>query len=130
MDTASDRSASDRPQDLPEGHYSEDDAQYPEASEFESSADDVDTQDSEQDFYDAQQDEGFEESDEPLSDPTLSELLAGSARGDQPSFATFYEATSDVVYGLALLMHADVEGAQESTQIGRASCRERVWLLV
>lgn len=115
MDTASDRSASDRPQDLPEGHYSEDDAQYPEGSEFESTADDADTQDSERDFYETQQDQGFEESEEPLSDPTLSELLAGSARGDQPSFATFYEATSDVVYGLALLMHADVEGAQEST---------------
>ncbi|GAA1118363.1 anti-sigma factor domain-containing protein [Nesterenkonia jeotgali] len=50
-----------------------------------------------------------------LSDPTLSELLAGSARGEQPSFATFYDATSDVVYGLALLMHADAQGAQDST---------------
>ncbi|GAA1136661.1 anti-sigma factor domain-containing protein [Nesterenkonia lutea] len=62
-----------------------------------------------------EEESGEDESAGPLSDPTLSELLARSARGDQPSFATFYEATSDVVYGLALLMHADPEGAQDST---------------
>lgn len=50
--------------------------------------------------------------DEPL---TLSELLAGTARGDESSFAAFYEATSDVVYGLALLMHEHPDGAYYST---------------
>lgn len=48
-------------------------------------------------------------------DPTLAELLAGTAQGDQASFSAFYESTSDVVYGLALLMHADAGGAQAST---------------
>ncbi|MBE1514263.1 anti-sigma factor domain-containing protein [Nesterenkonia halotolerans] len=108
MDTASDRPASDRPEDRPEDrpdgaatpsdHTEDEHAEYVE-SEEETFPEDMPEEDA----------------PEQLSDPTLSELLAGSARGDQPSFATFYEATSDVVYGLALLMHADAEGAQDST---------------
>lgn len=43
---------------------------------------------------------------------TLARLLTQTARGDQSAFAQFYEATAEVVYGLALLMHEDVEGAQ------------------
>ncbi|GAB3187640.1 anti-sigma factor domain-containing protein [Nesterenkonia suensis] len=48
-------------------------------------------------------------------DPTLGELLTATAHGDQASFAAFYEATADVVYGLALLMHQDPDGADAST---------------
>ena len=48
-------------------------------------------------------------------DPSLSELLTATSHGDQASFAAFYEATSDVVYGLALLMHQDPDGADAST---------------
>ncbi|MDZ5076269.1 anti-sigma factor domain-containing protein [Nesterenkonia sp. HG001] len=48
-------------------------------------------------------------------DPTLGELLTATAHGDQASFAAFYEATADVVYGLALLMHEDPDGADAST---------------
>ncbi|GAA3072236.1 hypothetical protein GCM10010467_11410 [Actinocorallia glomerata] len=47
-------------------------------------------------------------------DPTLGELLTATAHGDQASFAAFYEATADVVYGLALLMHEDAAGADAS----------------
>lgn len=46
------------------------------------------------------------------SQPTLARLLTRTAGGDQAAFAQFYEATADVVYGLALLMHEDVDGAQ------------------
>lgn len=53
--------------------------------------------------------------DEPAEPLTLSELLTGTARGDESSFAAFYEATSDVVYGLALLMHEHPDGAYYST---------------
>lgn len=104
MDTASDRPASDRPEDRPDGAAPASDHTEDEHSEY---------VDSEGETY--PEDMPEDETHEQLSDPTLSELLAGSARGDQPSFATFYEATSDVVYGLALLMHADAEGAQDST---------------
>lgn len=48
--------------------------------------------------------------------PTLAELLTGTARGDQAAFSMFYESTSDVVYGLALLMHADTDSAAASAQ--------------
>lgn len=53
--------------------------------------------------------------DEPAEPLTLSELLTGTAHGDESSFAAFYEATSDVVYGLALLMHEHPDGAYYST---------------
>ncbi|WP_146339605.1 anti-sigma factor domain-containing protein [Nesterenkonia sp. NBAIMH1] len=52
----------------------------------------------------------------PAEDPTLAELLTGTARGDQAAFSLFYESTSDVVYGLALLMHAEADGAAASAQ--------------
>lgn len=55
------------------------------------------------------------EDQEPVAEPTLAELLTGTARGEQAAFSAFYEATSDVVYGLALLMHADAQGAHSST---------------
>lgn len=48
-------------------------------------------------------------------DPSLAELLAGTARGETASFSAFFESTADVVYGLALLLHADSEGAHAST---------------
>lgn len=149
MDTASDRPAPDRPEDLPEGARTsaeqdrgsasehpdlhtadgrevhpelenqapedrlkapQDDAAEHPSAEHHSAAHDGTRQQSPE--RDASQ---HPDSAEPLREPTLSELLAGSARGEQPSFATFYDATSDVVYGLALLMHEDVEGAQDST---------------
>lgn len=98
MDTASDRSASDHPDDLPDGDLTR--AEQRRGSVHETTTND---------------DAGARpDSAEASDDPRLSELLAGSARGDQPSFATFYEATSDVVYGLALLMHEEPEGAQAS----------------
>lgn len=62
--------------------------------------------------------EDSEEADaahEPADPLTLSELLTGTAHGDDSSFAAFYEATSDVVYGLALLMHEHPDGAYYST---------------
>lgn len=49
------------------------------------------------------------------AEPTLAELLTGSARGETAALSAFYEATADVVYGLAVLMHADQEGAHGST---------------
>ncbi|WP_218220522.1 anti-sigma factor domain-containing protein [Nesterenkonia sp. Act20] len=104
MDTASDRPASDRPEDRPDGAATPSDHTEDEHVEYVDSEDET-----------FPEDMPDQDAPEQLSDPTLSELLAGSARGDQPSFATFYEATSDVVYGLALLMHADAEGAQDST---------------
>lgn len=48
-------------------------------------------------------------------DPSLAELLAGTARGQTASFSAFFESTADVVYGLALLLHADSDGAHAST---------------
>lgn len=61
---------------------------------------------------DAEHDEALAPEDH---EPTLSELLTGTAQGDQASFSAFYEATADVVYGLALLMHEDSRGAYGST---------------
>lgn len=52
----------------------------------------------------------------PVQQPArLSEMLRRSAQGDQASFAAFYNATADVIYGLAILMHDDADGAQSST---------------
>ena len=48
-------------------------------------------------------------------EPSLAELLSGTARGETASFSAFFESTADVVYGLALLVHADAEGARTST---------------
>ncbi|WP_300344208.1 anti-sigma factor [Nesterenkonia sp.] len=65
----------------------------------------------------AQDSDGVEDpeaSDEP-EDPSLAELLAGTARGETASFSAFFESTADVVYGMALLMHAEAEGAHAST---------------
>ncbi|GAA1820685.1 anti-sigma factor domain-containing protein [Nesterenkonia flava] len=67
-----------------------------------------------EDGQDLETDGGDGES-ETSAEPTLTELLTGTARGDQASFSAFFESTSDVVYGLALLMHADAEGAHAST---------------
>lgn len=52
---------------------------------------------------------------EQAGEPSLAELLAGTARGETASFSAFFESTADVVYGMALLLHADVEGAHDST---------------
>lgn len=116
MDTASPRPESDRPDDDarpasdPGGPVSADSADpaaegpvgHPE------------------DLFDEHADLAPEETppEEPLPEdhePTLSELLTGTAHGDQASFSAFYEATADVVYGLALLMHDNPEGAYGST---------------
>ncbi|WP_010525230.1 anti-sigma factor domain-containing protein [Nesterenkonia sp. F] len=48
-------------------------------------------------------------------EPTLADLLGATAAGDQASFAAFYDATADVVHGLALLMHEDSDGADTAT---------------
>ncbi|PRZ14205.1 anti-sigma factor domain-containing protein [Nesterenkonia sandarakina] len=128
MDTASDRSASDRPDDLPDGgrtpaehdrgseHLTPDldDAGTRESSSPDASPDSAEDAGAGAEHGEAAHDHASHNA-ESRRDPTLSELLAGSARGEQPSFATFYEATSDVVYGLALLMHEDAEGALDST---------------
>lgn len=53
--------------------------------------------------------------EEPAGEPTLTELLTGTARGDRAAFSAFFDATADVVYGLSLLMHADNEGAHSAT---------------
>ncbi|GAA4911147.1 anti-sigma factor domain-containing protein [Nesterenkonia rhizosphaerae] len=63
---------------------------------------------------DAAADSEAEPAGEP-EEPTLAELLTGTARGETASFSAFYESTSDVIYGLALLMHAEPAGAQAST---------------
>lgn len=47
--------------------------------------------------------------------PTLSELLASTAQGNQAAFSAFFEATADVVYGLSLIMHAEYDDARSST---------------
>ncbi|MCH8562001.1 anti-sigma factor [Nesterenkonia sp. YGD6] len=143
MDTASDRPASDRPDDRPDGGLTRAEVDRGSAHETsgledsgsrETSSEDAQLDGAErtedgyteagytEDGHTAAEHDGPEYDDvdqpdsaDPHRDPTLSELLAASARGYQPSFATFYEATSDVVYGLALLMHEDPEGAQRST---------------
>ncbi len=98
METSSPSRRDDQPDEFPEtdGNTAEeqpdvvpDPAEDPEAEDYEEAGD-----------------------AEPL---TLSELLTGTARGDESSFAAFYEATSDVVYGLALLMHEHPDGAYYST---------------
>lgn len=55
------------------------------------------------------------EAGEPTAPPTLSELLTNTAHGDQSAFSAFFEATSDVVYGLSLIMHAEYDDAHSST---------------
>jgi RNA polymerase sigma-70 factor (ECF subfamily) len=47
---------------------------------------------------------------------TLVELLKRSARGDQQAFASFYDATSARVYGLALRVVRDPAQAEEVAQ--------------
>ncbi len=47
--------------------------------------------------------------------PTLTDLLTQTAQGDQAAFSAFFEATSDVVYGLSLIMHAEYDDAHAST---------------
>ncbi|WP_150460780.1 anti-sigma factor domain-containing protein [Nesterenkonia ebinurensis] len=47
--------------------------------------------------------------------PTLTDLLTQTAQGDQAAFSAFFEATSDVVYGLSLIMHAEYDDAHSST---------------
>jgi RNA polymerase sigma-70 factor (ECF subfamily) len=48
--------------------------------------------------------------------PDLAELLRRSARGDEASFATLYDATSPRVYGLVLRVVRDPAQAEEVTQ--------------
>lgn len=47
--------------------------------------------------------------------PTLTDLLTQTAQGDQAAFSAFFDATSDVVYGLSLIMHAEYDDARTST---------------
>ncbi|GAA4828511.1 anti-sigma factor domain-containing protein [Garicola koreensis] len=55
------------------------------------------------------------EQDFAQEEPSLADLLAGTARGETASFSAFFESTADVVYGLALLVHADADGARTAT---------------
>lgn len=48
-------------------------------------------------------------------EPSLADMLGATAAGDQASFAAFYDATADVVHGLAMLMHEDSDGADTAT---------------
>lgn len=110
METPSPSRRDDQPDEFPET-----DAEEPQDSSpvHEGEAEDSDGADAEDYSEEDYAEEGpAEERSEPL---TLSELLTGTARGDASSFAAFYEATSDVVYGLALLMHEHPEGAYYST---------------
>lgn len=110
METPSPSRRDDQPDEFPET-----DAEEPQDSSpvHEGEAEDSDGADAEDYGEEDYAEEGpAEERSEPL---TLSELLAGTARGDESSFAAFYEATSDVVYGLALLMHEHPDGAYYST---------------
>lgn len=109
METPSPSRRDDQPDEFPETDGTPADEQPDDEFADTSGADDVadygfdeDTAEDGQDAADA----------EP---PTLSELLTGTSRGDESSFAAFYEATSDVVYGLALLMHSHPDGAYYST---------------
>lgn len=110
METPSPNRRDDQPDEFPET-----DAEEPQDSSpvHEGEAEDSDGADAEDYGEEGYAEEGpAEERSEPL---TLSELLTGTARGDESSFAAFYEATSDVVYGLALLMHEHPDGAYYST---------------
>ena len=110
METPSPSRRDDQPDEFPET-----DAEEPQDSSpvHEGEAEDSDGADAEDYSEEDYAEEGpAEERSEPL---TLSELLTGTARGDASSFAAFYEATSDVVYGLALLMHEHPDGAYYST---------------
>ena len=110
METPSPSRRDDQPDEFPET-----DAEEPQDSSpvHEGEAEDSDGADAEDYGEEDYAEEGpAEERSEPL---TLSELLTGTARGDASSFAAFYEATSDVVYGLALLMHEHPDGAYYST---------------
>ena len=110
METPSPSRRDDQPDEFPET-----DAEEPQDSSpvHEGEAEDSDGADAEDYGEEDYAEEGpAEERSEPL---TLSELLTGTARGDESSFAAFYEATSDVVYGLALLMHEHPDGAYYST---------------
>lgn len=110
METPSPNRRDDQPDEFPET-----DAEEPQDSSpvHEGEAEDSDGADAEDYGEEDYAEEGpAEERSEPL---TLSELLTGTARGDESSFAAFYEATSDVVYGLALLMHEHPDGAYYST---------------
>lgn len=55
------------------------------------------------------------EASQPAVEPTLTELLTSTAQGETAAFSAFYDATSSVVYGMALLMHQTPESAAEST---------------
>ncbi|GGE64808.1 anti-sigma factor domain-containing protein [Nesterenkonia cremea] len=110
METPSPSRRDDQPDEFPKT-----DAEEPQDSSpvHEGEAEDSDGADAEDYGEEDYAEEGpAEERSEPL---TLSELLTGTARGDESSFAAFYEATSDVVYGLALLMHEHPDGAYYST---------------
>lgn len=104
MDTASPRPDSDHPDD--DGRPTSDPARPVSADSANQAGEDRILDD-------------WAEADQPLlpddQEPTLSELLTGTAHGDQASFSVFYEATAEVVYGLALLMHEDPESAYGST---------------
>ena len=52
----------------------------------------------------------------PLAPPTLEELLAAAARGDEQAFAELYDQTSPRVYGMALRVVRDPAQAAEVTQ--------------
>ncbi|RJN31801.1 anti-sigma factor domain-containing protein [Nesterenkonia natronophila] len=55
------------------------------------------------------------EQDQQTEEPTLSDLLTSTAQGDQAAFSAFFDATADVVYGLALIMHSEYYDAHSST---------------
>ena len=61
-------------------------------------------------------------------------LVTGLKSGDQGSMAELYDRYSSVVYAVALRVLGDTGAAedvlQEVFQIGRASCRERVFAVV
>jgi RNA polymerase sigma-70 factor (ECF subfamily) len=57
-----------------------------------------------------------QDSADPLGEPSLEDLLARSARGDEQAFAQLYDLTSSRVYGMVLRVVRDPAQSAEVTQ--------------
>lgn len=57
-----------------------------------------------------------QDSADPIDQPSLEQLLAASARGDEQAFARLYDQTSSRVYGMVLRVVRDAAQSAEVTQ--------------
>ncbi|HET6210010.1 MAG TPA: ECF RNA polymerase sigma factor SigK [Jatrophihabitans sp.] len=57
-----------------------------------------------------------QDSADPIGEPSLEDLLARSARGDEQAFARLYDLTSSRVYGMVLRVVRDAAQSAEVTQ--------------